>query len=81
MIIGAGGRTLPATLARRLDQLRLDLSGSGITAAADLAGQAHRMLGLTRGERQWRRAARLLRPLVARSARRTTKADRRAHAP
>ena len=33
------------------------------------------MLGLTRGERQWRRAARLLRPLVARSARHTTRAD------
>jgi DNA helicase II / ATP-dependent DNA helicase PcrA len=32
-------------------------------------------LGLPRGERQWRRAARLLRPLVSRSARRATRAD------
>ena len=72
MILGA--RPLPASLARRLDQLRLELSESGLTAAADLASQAHRMLGFTRGERQWRRAARLLRPLVARSARRATSA-------
>ena len=75
MIIGAGGRTPPATLARRIDQLRLDLSGSGITAAAGLAGQAHRTLGLTRGERPWHRAARLLRPIAARSARRASKPD------
>src|SRR4029079_3968420 len=39
------------------------------------AGQAHRALGLIRGERQWRRAARLLHPLVARSARHTARAD------
>jgi DNA helicase II / ATP-dependent DNA helicase PcrA len=75
MIIGTGASVLPATLARRLDQLRLELTDSDITAAADLAGQAHGVLGLPRGERQWRRAARLLRPLVTRSARRATRAD------
>jgi DNA helicase-2/ATP-dependent DNA helicase PcrA len=73
MIIGAS--TLPATLARRLDQLRLELSDSSMMAATDLASQAHEVLGLIRGERQWRRAARLLRPLVARSARHATRAD------
>ena len=73
MIIGAGG--LPATLARWLDQLRLELSESGIMAAADLASRAHQGIGLIRGERQWRRAARLLRPLVARTVRHTTRAD------
>jgi DNA helicase-2/ATP-dependent DNA helicase PcrA len=75
MIIGAGGRPLPATLARRLGQLRLDLAGSGITAAADLAGRAHGTLGLARGEHPWRHAARLLRPIAARSARRASKPD------
>jgi DNA helicase-2/ATP-dependent DNA helicase PcrA len=44
-------------------------------AAADLASRAHQVLGLTRGERQWRRAARMLRPLAARSARHATRAD------
>lgn len=73
MILGT--RPLPATLARRLDQLRLELSGSSLTAAADLASQAHQVLGLIRGERQWRRAARLLHPLVARSARHTARTD------
>ena len=73
MILGA--RPLPASLAGRLDQLRVELAGSGLTAAADIASQAHRVLGFTRGERQWRRAARLFRPLVARSARHTTRAD------
>jgi DNA helicase-2/ATP-dependent DNA helicase PcrA len=70
-----GRRPPPESLNRRLDQLRLELSGSSLTAAADLASQAHRLLGLTRGERQWRRAARLLRPLVARSARHATRTD------
>jgi DNA helicase-2/ATP-dependent DNA helicase PcrA len=73
MIIGAG--MPPASLAMRLDQLCLDLSKSGITAAADLAGHAHQVLGLTRGKRQWNRAARLLRPLATRSARQAIKAD------
>ena len=72
MVLGA--RPLPASLARRIDLLRLELSESGLTRAADLASRAHQMLGFTRGERQWRRAARLLRPLVARSARRATSA-------
>ncbi len=73
MILGA--RPLPASLAGRLDQLRLELSGSSLTAAADLASQAHRLLGFTRGERPWRRAARQLHPLVTRSARHATRAD------
>ncbi len=73
MILGV--RPLPVSLVGRLDQLHLELSGSSLTAAADLASQAHRVLGLTRGDRQWRRAARLFRPLVARSARHTTRAD------
>lgn len=47
MIISA--RTPPAVLARELDQLRLELSDSSITAAASLASRAHKMLGLTRG--------------------------------
>jgi DNA helicase-2/ATP-dependent DNA helicase PcrA len=72
MILGA--RPLPRSLDKRLDQLRLELSDSGLTAAANLASQAHHMLGFTRGERQWHRAGRLLRPLVARSARRATSA-------
>ena len=75
MIIGAGPGVLPATLGRRLEQLRTGLADAGIAGAADLAAQAHRTLGLTRGERQWRRASRLLRPLVTRSARRTTGAE------
>jgi DNA helicase-2/ATP-dependent DNA helicase PcrA len=74
MIIGAA--TPPPTLARRLDQLQLELSDSTMMTAADLAGQAHHGLGFIRGERQWRRAARLLRPLAARSARHATRADR-----
>lgn len=74
MILGV--RPSPTSLDSRLDQLRAGLSGSSLTAAADLAGRAHRLLGLTRGERQWRRAARLLRPLVSRSTRRAARADR-----
>jgi DNA helicase-2/ATP-dependent DNA helicase PcrA len=61
MIVGT--RPLPVTLARRLDQLRLELSDSSLIAAADQA------------ERQWRRAARLLHPLVARAARHMARAD------
>jgi DNA helicase-2/ATP-dependent DNA helicase PcrA len=75
MIIGAGTGVLPATLARRLDRLRLDLSDASITAAADLASQANRVLGVTRGDRTWRRAARLLRPLVTRSARHASRTE------
>ena len=75
MIIGQGRRDLPATFAGRLDQLRTNLSDADITTAADLAGQAYRALGLTRGERPWRRATRLLRPLTYRSARRASTVD------
>lgn len=75
MLVGAGPGMLPVTLGRRLDQLRTGLADAGIAGAADLAAQAHRSLGLTRGERQWRRASRLLRPLVTRSARRATRAE------
>jgi DNA helicase-2/ATP-dependent DNA helicase PcrA len=73
MILGV--RSSPASLGRRLDQLRAGLSGSSLTGAADLASRAHRLLGLPRGERQWRRAARLLRPMVSRYSRRATRAD------
>ena len=73
MILGV--RPLPASLTGRLDQLCLELSDSSLTAAADLASQAHRLLGFTRGERPWGRAARQLRPLVARSTRHATRAD------
>jgi DNA helicase-2/ATP-dependent DNA helicase PcrA len=72
MILGV--RPAPTSFDSRLDQLRAGLSGSSLTAAADLADRAHRLLGLTRGERQWRRAAKLLRPLVSRSARRAARA-------
>jgi DNA helicase-2/ATP-dependent DNA helicase PcrA len=72
MITGAGGSTPSPALATQLDQLRLDLSGSDIRAAADVAGRAHRTLGLARGGHPWRRAAGLLRPLASRSVRRAT---------
>jgi len=64
-----------AKFRKRLDHLRTGLPNAGIAGAANLAAQAHRVLGLTRGERQWRRASRLLRPLVTRSARRATRAE------
>lgn len=73
MIASGGGSMLPAALADRLDQLRTDLSDAELTAAVGLAGRAYEMLGFTRGERQWSRAITLLRPLVHRSARQTTK--------
>jgi DNA helicase-2/ATP-dependent DNA helicase PcrA len=71
MILGT--RPLPRGLAARLEQLRAELAGSpSLIAAADVAARARATLGITRGERQWHRAAKLLRPLVARAARRTS---------
>jgi DNA helicase-2/ATP-dependent DNA helicase PcrA len=68
-----GQRPLPRTLAARLDQLRKELAdSSSLTGAVQVATQAHTALGITRGGRQWHRAARLLRPLVARATRRTS---------
>jgi DNA helicase-2/ATP-dependent DNA helicase PcrA len=71
MILGT--RSLPQGLAARLEQLRTALADSAsLIDAADIAARAHAMLGFTRGGRQWHRAAKLLRPLVARTARRAS---------
>jgi DNA helicase II / ATP-dependent DNA helicase PcrA len=72
MILGRAA--LPERLAGRLERLRMELSDCGIVAAAELAAQAHQALGFVRGGRQWYRAAKVLRPLIARSARHATRA-------
>jgi DNA helicase-2/ATP-dependent DNA helicase PcrA len=68
-----GELPLPRGLAGRLDQIRSALAGSkSLTGAADIAATAHAALGITRGGRPWDRAAKLLRPLTARAARRAS---------
>ncbi|MEH0824546.1 MULTISPECIES: UvrD-helicase domain-containing protein [unclassified Micromonospora] len=68
MLLGHG--TLPATLDRRLAQLRKSLPADGVTGAVAHAAGAHAGLGLPRGERHWQRATQLLRPTVTRILRR-----------
>src|SRR5262249_11872467 len=54
-------------------RVRTALAGSpSLTGAAEVAARAHTTLGITRGGRQSHRAAKLLRPLVARAARRAS---------
>jgi len=65
-----GQRTLPATLDRRLTELRNALSADGPSAAVGHAAGAHAGLGLPRGERHWQQAGLLLQPMVARHLRR-----------
>ncbi|WP_435204117.1 UvrD-helicase domain-containing protein [Micromonospora sp. bgisy143] len=60
----------PATLERRLNNLRQHLDGAGPSAAVVLAAEAHDTLGLPRGGRHWQRAAQLLQPQVVRHLRR-----------
>ncbi|MCA1705185.1 MAG: hypothetical protein LC808_18775, partial [Actinobacteria bacterium] len=48
------------------------LQGDQLSAAVVRAAKAHTTLGLPRGENHWQRAARLLRPLLTRSLRRST---------
>jgi DNA helicase-2/ATP-dependent DNA helicase PcrA len=68
-----GDLPLRRGLAARLDDLRGELARSpSMTAAASTAARAYASLGITRGGQQWQRAARLLRPLVTRAARRAS---------
>ncbi|MDQ7909084.1 AAA family ATPase [Phytohabitans sp. ZYX-F-186] len=68
MLLGRPG--MPATLDRRLTELREALLADGTADAAEHAAGAHATLGLTRGQSHWHSAARLLQPLVARHLRR-----------
>ncbi|MGW7519532.1 UvrD-helicase domain-containing protein [Streptomyces sp. NPDC054796] len=63
-------RATPGILARRLDSLYDQLRQADPQDALLLAAQAHRGIGLPRGQRHWDRAAQLLRPLMAQSLRR-----------
>ncbi|GIF48184.1 DNA helicase-2/ATP-dependent DNA helicase PcrA [Asanoa ferruginea] len=65
-----GRRAMPATLDRRLTELRDALLADQIGDAAQRAAAAHTALGLPQGEKHWQNAAQLLEPLVARASRR-----------
>ncbi len=67
-----GQLTPPSTLTQRLDALHTSLQRDEPADAAAHAAAAHAELGLPRAENHWKRAARLLRPLVSRSLRRST---------
>ena len=67
-----GQLTPPSTLTQRLDALHTSLQRDEPADAAAHAAAAHAELGLPRAENHWKRAARLLRPLVRRSLRRST---------